>query len=84
MKTTLKLTSLMLVIIMTASLLFGCAGNNNNASSSTSSGETTGEADAPDTYTLKVGALSGPTGMGMAKLINDDKTAKKYESVTTA
>ncbi len=32
-----------------------------------------------DNYTLKVGTIKGPTGMGMGKLINDNKTDKKYD-----
>ncbi len=31
-----------------------------------------------DNYTLKVGTIKGPTGMGMAKLINDNLTDEKY------
>ncbi len=32
-----------------------------------------------DPKTIKVGYLSGPTGMGMAKMINDNKDNAKYE-----
>ena len=31
-----------------------------------------------DDYKLKIGSLKGPTGMGMAKLINDNKTSGAY------
>ncbi len=92
MKTKLKFTSLILVMVMLVSIFAGCASDKNDGAASTgsqtnpsTSGDTTGgdttaaDTDAPDTYTLKVGALSGPTGMGMAKLINDDKADKKYE-----
>ncbi len=30
-------------------------------------------------YTLKVGTIKGPTGMGMAKIISDNKTEAKYD-----
>ncbi len=32
-----------------------------------------------DNYTLSVGTIKGPTGMGMAKIINDNKTEKEYD-----
>ncbi len=35
--------------------------------------------DSNGDYTLKVATLKGPTGMGMAKLINDNTASKKYE-----
>ncbi|MBE6582098.1 MAG: ABC transporter substrate-binding protein [Ruminococcaceae bacterium] len=31
-----------------------------------------------DSYSLKVGTIKGPTGMGMAKIINDNLTDEKY------
>lgn len=38
-------------------------------------------ADKPsDDYTLRVGAMKGPTGMGMAKLFTDNNESKKYET----
>lgn len=32
-----------------------------------------------DNYTLKIGTIKGPTGMGMAKVITDDKDVGKYD-----
>ena len=34
--------------------------------------------DEPKATTIRVGYLSGPTGMGMAKMINDNKDSTKY------
>ncbi len=34
--------------------------------------------DKGDSYSLKVGTIKGPTGMGMGKLINDNLTDEKY------
>ena len=60
---------LALVIAIAAMALTGCSKK--------------ADETAADDYVLKVGALSGPTGMGMAKLINDTKEggakAGKYD-----
>ena len=85
-----KITALMLAVLTVLAVLSGCnaAGNGTKDTTDTtptpsgSSGEGTTAAsgtDAPDDYVLKVATLKGPTGMGMAKMINDDKDAKKYD-----
>ena len=87
-----KITALLLAVLTVLAVLSGCGttgtgtkGTTDNASTSTpsvTSGEgtmTTPGTDAPDDYVLKVATLKGPTGMGMAKMINDDKDAKKYD-----
>ncbi len=64
MKTTLKLISLILAM---STLLFVCAG-------------CTPKKDGNGgKYTLTVGTIKGPTGMGMAKIINDNNADNKYE-----
>ena len=79
-----KITALLLAVLTVLAVLSGCnaAGNGTKGTTDTtptpsgSSGEGTTAApgtDAPDDYVLK-----GPTGMGMEKMINDDKDAKKY------
>lgn len=84
-----KITALLLAVLTVLAVLSGCnaAGNGTKGTTDTtptpsgSSGEGTTAApgtDAPDDYVLKVATLKGPTGMGMAKMINDDKDAKKY------
>ncbi len=84
-----KITALLLAVLTMLAVLSGCnaAGNGTKGTTDTtptpsgSSGEGTTAApgtDAPDDYVLKVATLKGPTGMGMAKMINDDKDAKKY------
>ena len=87
-----KITALLLAVLTVLAVLSGCKttgtgtkGTTDNASTSTPSGSsdegttTTPGTDAPDDYVLKVATLKGPTGMGMAKMINDDKDAKKYD-----
>lgn len=68
--------SLALCVLLGISLLAGCVNN----------GGPVAKTDAPDAtqapednYVLRVGALSGPTGMGMAKLINDTKSGGSKE-----
>ncbi|MBO4326793.1 MAG: ABC transporter substrate-binding protein [Clostridia bacterium] len=59
----------LLAVIIAAAMLASCQPANST--------------EPEDDYVLKVGALSGPTGMGMAKLISDTKeggkSAGKYE-----
>lgn len=62
--------ALSLIVVAFAS----CSDNNNNGETSTKPEGS----DTPDTYTLRVATLKGPTGMGMAKLISDNNTSKKY------
>ena len=62
----LRLFSVALAVILTAVACFGCSGGSGT-------GEKTSEPAAQDDYVLRVGTLAGPTGMGMAKLMNDTK-----------
>ena len=70
MKKTVKLIALLLAASLLLTAAFACTKKPNTPAET-------------DDYVLKVGALSGPTGMGMAKLINDTKEggtlAGKYQ-----
>ncbi len=88
MKTKFKLTAALIALIMVISAFVGCSDNNNGGASTTDGKETSGagattgttaETETPDDYVLKVGALKGPTGMGMAKLMKDNETTEKYD-----
>ena len=67
--------SLILALIMVLGCLIGCSKANNNSSTTTDPDNTTPE----DTYVLKVGTLKGPTGMGMAKVVTDNKASSDPE-----
>ena len=70
MKKTVKLIALLLAASLLLTAAFACTKKPNTPAET-------------DDYVLKVGALSGPTGMGLAKLINDTKEggtlAGKYQ-----
>ena len=67
--------SLILALIMVLGCLIGCSKANNKSSTTTDPDNTTPE----DTYVLKVGTLKGPTGMGMAKVVTDNKASSDPE-----
>ncbi len=67
MKTASKLISLILTLSM---LLFAFASCKPDSKK---------ESGGDDNYTLKVGTIKGPTGMGMAKVMNDSETDNKYD-----
>ena len=79
----LKFSALLLTFVMLLSLLAGCTGGDNPSAGVSDSlpavSGSTASTDAPDHYVLRVGTLKGPTGMGMAKMITDNETEKKYE-----
>ena len=62
---------LILALVLTLSLLAACSSSNGNAETTDTAGS------VEDTYALRVGALKGPTGMGMAKLIADQQAMLK-------
>ena len=66
-----KLTALVLTALMTAALLAGCGKD--GASGSASASGSTGTA-APAAYSI--GALKGPTAMGLVKLMKDAETGE--------
>lgn len=74
MKKTFSLISLILALVMVLSLS-ACAGKNTDTKTTTApAGETQVETTAPvKGETLDVYTLKGPTGMGMAEMIADEK-----------
>lgn len=83
-----KITALLLAMLTVFAVFSGCntpdkdTGNTSSDTTSSTTDENTTDTpdtDAPDDYVLKVATLKGPTGMGMAKIINDDKENKKYD-----
>lgn len=69
-----RLISLILAVLMLACLFTGCA---NNAPEPTET-----PAAAEDPTTIRVGAMTGPTAMGMVKLMDESdkgESANKYE-----
>ena len=81
-----KITALFLALILTAALAACTAEGPKNTSSGTVSGsvsqtETSTEPTTSDPVEMRVLALSGPTGLGMAKLMDDaakETAANKY------
>lgn len=74
-----KLLPLLLSLLLTLSLFAACS-NNQTAGGSSSATSDAGTSDTvTDDYTLRVGTLKGPTGMGMAKMIADNNTNKTKE-----
>ena len=74
-----KLLTFLLALLLSLSLLAACSNNQtDNGTPSNSTGTTDADAEA-DNYTVRVGTLKGPTGMGMAKLIADNTTNKTKE-----
>ena len=86
-----KITALLLAVLTVFAVFSGCSTSGNDTKNTTDSTTTSAPAaisdgtetapgtDKPDDYVLKVATLKGPTGMGMAKMISDDKDAKKYD-----
>lgn len=62
MKRTAKIISTLLAISMILFVFASCSP----------------EKKQSENYTLKVGTIKGPTGMGMAKIINDNKETNEY------
>ena len=71
-----KLFCLILALILIVSLFASCSGHPEKQNNTAGSSESTTDTKAPDSYTLRVGTLKGPTGMGMAKMIADNNTNK--------
>ncbi len=80
----LKITALMLAVLLTLFALISCGKQpitpDTTENHSESVPDSDVETEAPkDDYTLRIGTLKGPTGMGMAKFLTDNNTDKKYE-----
>ena len=86
-----KLTALILAALLALTVLAGCAGGDNNPAETTTVGQsTTAEpsTDAPETTppeeetTIRIGGLTGPTSMGLVKVMEDNSTgaaSNEYE-----
>ena len=74
-----KLLPLLLPLLLTLSLFAACSNNQTDAGSSSAASDVATNDTVTDDYTLRVGTLKGPTGMGMAKLIADNNTNKTKE-----
>lgn len=72
----IRLISLLLALLTALTLLSACQGNNAKPAETTDAGVTP---PPSDNYVLKVGTLAGPTGMGMAKLFNDQTDESIYD-----
>ncbi len=89
MKKTKQIFSLFLAAILTICSLASCGSQGNSSSqapssevSSLSSTPSSEDASSTERITMNVAALNGPTGIGMAKLIDDSKagtTANDYQ-----
>ena len=69
-----KIVSLILAVLMLACVLTGCANND------PAPAETPAASEEPTT--IRVGAMTGPTAMGMVKLMDESdkgESANKYE-----
>ena len=65
MKKAVKIISSILALSMLLFAFASCSTEKNGGSG--------------DNYTLKIGTIKGPTGMGMGKIINDNLTDEKYD-----
>ena len=74
-----KLFCLILSLILVVSLFASCSGNSGKQNNAADSTESTTDTKTTDAYTLRVGTLKGPTGMGMAKMIADNSANKTKE-----
>ncbi len=80
MKNMKKILSLILVLVMTLSvcLFTSCGKTEDNNNNDANNNEQKNEEKTPEK--IRLIALKGPTGMGMAKLIDDDTNTKtKYD-----
>ncbi len=78
-----KIALVLLAALIAAAMLASCKPAGGNDTEKTAAPVDGPTSEPEDNYVLKVGALSGPTGMGMAKLISDTKeggaSAGKYD-----
>ena len=74
-----KLLPLLLALLLSLSLFAACSDNQTEGGSSSATPDTDTTDTEADNYTLRIGTLKGPTGMGMAKLISDNNQNKTKE-----
>lgn len=67
--------------LISIAILTGCGSNPATTATPQADNKSveTQAADAVPTGTVKVGTLMGPTGMGLAKMMEDNETSKAYE-----
>lgn len=77
-----RLTSLILVLVLALGIFAGCADNNAVVPSSTDTAVSNTEAAVDNDVVINLGGMTGPTAMGMVKLLSDNDAgtaANKYE-----
>ena len=82
-----KILSILMVLTMILTLFVSCANDNNEGTDSTTASETTGETELQlSEDPVRVFTLKGPTGMGMAPLMDSaqQKTAQLNYQFTVA
>ena len=70
-----RILSLLLALMMVALCFAGC----DNTASTASSKEAVSSKTEPTSYDIKIAALAGPTGMGMAYLFDNKDTINNYD-----
>ncbi len=74
-----KILSLIMTVVLIAAMFVSCASNNDTAVVSSKT-----ESVAPTSYDVNIAALAGPTGMGMAFMLNSDDTINNYNYTIAA
>lgn len=74
-----KILSLIMAVVLVAAMFVSCASNNDTAVVSSKT-----ESVAPTSYDVNIAALAGPTGMGMAFMLNSDDTINNYNYTIAA
>lgn len=75
-----RILSLLLAVMMIALCFAGC----DNSAATASSKEAASSKAEPTSYDVKIAALAGPTGMGMAYLFDSKDTINKYDYTVAA
>ena len=82
-----KLLAILLVLSLSLAVLVGCNGTATNQTPGGNNGGSDGNTETAEPVTVRLGGMTGPTSIGMAKLLSDDAagTAKNdYEFVLAA
>ena len=78
--------SLLLAIAMLSACLFGCASSGSGEGSSTAASSVNSAVSSrePVAYDVNLATLAGPTGMGMAFMLDSDDTINRYHYTVAA
>ena len=76
MKTFTKFLSFFLVAILLVASFVGCSPSNNGDESTPAAGNNNGQTN--ESVTVRVAGMTGPTGIGLVKMRNDNENNKKY------